>query len=374
MIVRVLTNRPEKYAYLEKYYRGTAEIQYTAADDLVSVGNAVDDDIIIADPELMGGNYFAGTMMKRRNVQRKPFIISEPGRVKGLTRELKAAGLEAGGVSITGEAGSGNMEPDSQDAQIRQSGRPSFRHVVGIVELNAGADAGFLTMLLAEELASESLRDGSLVTVFAPDCDYFYYALSLGKKYEPNGFRALDEVGENPEKDSAGRMEINVSEGISWAVGSGRIREKIENCSEAWTRCLERLEGNYLLCFLKIPETDRERELFRAVVDALIVVADSLPSSMLAGRKNLEAVRGLGIPLIYVVNHTTDSVKKDLILDYMDTDHVVFVPAVNPASVCEAEYLEENPYRIDQIRKQTMTPVCSIIEQIRKNMNHPEKT
>ena len=102
------------------------------------------------------------------------------------------------------------------------------------------------------------------------------------------------------------------------------------------------------------------------MLDVLVVVGNPLPSSLLAGKKTLETLRQLELPVIYVVNHVTDVVKKDLIIDYLDTNEVVFVPAVDPAAVCEAEYMGENPYRLDIIRKQTMASICGIIEQIKK--------
>lgn len=367
MIVRILTDRPEQFAYLEDLYGNRTEIQYTAAEDLVNAGQLVDEDIVIADPQLMGDNYYAGTLMKRRNALGKPFIISEPGRVKGLTKELKAAGLETERVLNSGKSDNRDAELISTETNLWQTGRPPFRYIVGIMELNKKADAGFLTLLIAEELASESFRDGSLVTVIAPGCNYFYYALSLGKKFGTDGFKTFDELLEDYYSEgSEEKIKFNVSEGISWTVDAGNIQEKESKNSIDWTRVIDRIEGNYLLCFFGDSGSVRETEQIRKMVDALIVVADPLPSSMLSGGKRLEEIRKAEVPLIYVVNNVTETVKKDLILDYLDTSDVIFVPAVDPAAVCESEYLEENPYRMDQIRKKTMTPVCQIIEQIRK--------
>ena len=112
--------------------------------------------------------------------------------------------------------------------------------------------------------------------------------------------------------------------------------------------------------------SDRDREEMKNMLDVLVVVGDPLPSSLLSGKKTLDTYRQLGLPVVYVINHVTDVVKKDLILDYLDANEVFFLPAVDPSIVCEAEYLGENPYRIDRIRKQTMAPVCGIIERIKK--------
>ena len=84
-------------------------------------------------------------------------------------------------------------------------------------------------MLLAEELASESVEDGSLVTVFSPENDYFYQALKLGRSFEGRVFRDIAEVMEEQSEYGSDRYEdrlINLSDGISWATGGSQKKSK----------------------------------------------------------------------------------------------------------------------------------------------------
>ena len=130
-------------------------------------------------------------------------------------------------------------------------------------------------MLLAEELASESLRDGSLITVFAPECDYFFHALSLGKKFKQEGFRNIRSLlADDRFRNSPDRTVVNLSEGISWVVGSGENTEESDCYPPEKMEMIERLEGNYILSFCGACRFDAVEKI-RSCLNVLIVVATS---------------------------------------------------------------------------------------------------
>ena len=371
MIVRILTDRSKKYAVLEELYGPAAEFRYSSVDEMMTDPDQGREDIVVADPELDDLDGVAGSLLKKRLITGKTFIICGPERIRGLVRELKAAGLETRDTDNAEEPlmmaeGTEPVNDIYRREGLKKTQIPVLRLCIGLVELSDGAGAGFLTLLLAEELASESFQDGKLVTVFAPDDPYYSRALSLEKRFGPEDFQdIIIQTGREDLVSTEIRAAVNIDEGISWAVGSGSGPNRQSIDLKTKLEALERTEGNYILCPFHFPEIGNRLPLLKESLDALIVVTDPRPSSVLSGMDRLEQLRDSGIPLIYVVSHTNAAVKRNDIFDSLETEDAVFIPDVDPAAVIEAEYSGQNPYRIDGIRKLTMAPVCGIIDRLK---------
>lgn len=362
MLIKILTERPEKYAFVGLLSKDSVEFCSSSAE-------LVDEeaDILIADPDLMEKDSTAAAYIRRRNSSGKISIISTPERKKSLFRELKAAGL------VNSEEK--NYEKNhtaERDFELYQGvdsagmiRRPSFRRRIGVIGLSELASAGFVTMLLAEELASESVEDGSLVTVFSPENDYFYQALKLGRSFEGRVFRDISEVMEDHSEYGSDRYEdrlINLSDGISWATGSSQKMKMYP--ADGWLSMLDWIEGNHVICVCSPEQFRRELRHADQYLDVLLVIADPLPSSMEKEAACLEMIRSSELPIVYAVSHMNDYVKKEIIQECLGTDEMIYLPSVDPAAVCEAEYSGQNPYRIDRIRRLTMPAVCGIIEKL----------
>ena len=370
MIVRILTDRPEDYAFLEGLYDKAVQFRYTSAGEPLTDPDRSSGDIVVADPKMDGLEQLAGSVMKKRMLAGKPFIICGPERVKGLVRELKAAGLEPGGSreSVCPEEELQGRE-EEEDPYRRKEYRPRtekpFRLRIGLIGLNDGAGAGILTMLLAEELASQSFENGRLVTVYAPGEPYFYRALSLGKDLPGERFREIGEMAQPDESTGSDQREtLNVVEGISWVVASGSHQDDPAWDREKSLEMMEQIEGNYLLLPFRQFPSDMDSELLKASLDVLLVITDPRPSALLSGLESLEEIRKTGIPPVFVISHMNEAVKTEQVLNFLETDDAVLFPELSAADLCTAEYKGENPNRIDAVRKQTMTPVCDIIDQL----------
>ena len=362
MVIKILTDRPEKYAF----------VGLLSGDRVESCSSTMDladeeADILIADPDLMEKDSTAAAYIRRRNSSGRISIISSPERKKSLFRELKAAGLvnpeeKSNGKDHTAEKDPELYQGEDPAGMVR---RPSFRRRIGVIGLSEMASAGFVTMLLAEELASQSVEDGSLVTVFSPENDYFYQALKLGRSFEGREFRDIEEVMEERSEYGSERYEdrlINLSDGISWATGGSQKKGK--SSTDGWLSMIDWIEGNHVICCCSPDQFRRELRHADQYLDVLLVIADPFPSSLEKESVCLEMVRSSGLPVVYVVSHMNDFVKKEMIQACLGTDEIIYLPSVDPAAVCEAEYSGLNPYRIDRIRRLTMPSVCGMIEKL----------
>ncbi len=362
MIVKILTGRPEKYAFAGLLTESGVEF-CSSAEDLIGE----EADVVIVDPEELENDSSAAAFIRRRNSSGKKTIISSPERKKSLYRELRATGLlDPEGVNEEKKtAGEWDQKSRREGEPDRRPVRPSFRRKIGVIGLSELAAQGFVTMLLAEELASESAEDGSLVTVFSPENDYYYHALKRGRSFEAVPFRDVVEVmGEWSEygPDNHKGRPVNLCDGISWATGSTQKEDR--ELAEGWSSMVDRLEGNHVICEFSSGQFRREAVSAGGYLDALLVIADPFPSSMGKESSCLEMVRSCGVPAVHAVSCMNDSVKTEVMQEFLGTNEIIYLPFVDPAAVCEAEYRGENPYRIDRIRRLTMPSVCEMIEKL----------
>ncbi|MGI6205586.1 MAG: hypothetical protein ACOYJI_02990 [Anaerovoracaceae bacterium] len=433
MLIRIMTSRASQYRKLIDKYSGSADFVCDgSADSVFDSGESGKPDIIIVDPACLSSSFTAAAIRKRAASEKTDVIVGDPGRPRSLERELAAAGLTA----VESENTSGDIVP----AEAETAGISRCR--IGIAGLTDDSGAELITMMLAEELASELLGTGGLVTVYSPGDPYFYRALSLGSRFPDGGFkdvtamyREMDEEirigetqsdphaaaagereadeniaheeqedfpggvysgfqgrgpfdepkefpgpeefcrpeelrrseefsGSRPAADGSELLTINEDEGICWAVSDG---SPAADCavSEARASFADRLEGVFVLRKYTCRELAEEQSFIHKYLDAVIAVADPLPSKMARSAESLRIIKECGVPVIYAVNRMNSGVDGSEILRFLGTYDAVFLPPADPELVYRYEYLGVNPYRNEKIRRQLMEPLCGLSDRIR---------
>lgn len=409
-------------------YRGKAEFFYYANWEQAEVEERKAD-VILVDPELTIRDSYTSVQMKRWMAEGNPLLICAPERRKSLVRELKSVGIETG-APIPEETAGPDLYQNQEERKPEEPARPVYRHVFGIVELTREADAGLITMMMAEELASEMQEDHGLVTVFAPQQSCFYYSLGLESKLGEAGFQRLDEylqyLMEKEGIDDSGEVP-NFLEGISWLTATGHVPKGKEHeecaepqeagknaahpehgdpfgCSEnrgaavcaedaehsgskespdnagnsehcaqpessvreqSRTEVIRKLQGNVLLCCYSAEEFEKDVREAADCLEAVLVVADARPSSLMEGSEHLNLIRESGLPVVFAVSRMNRSVRQPLVSQILQTEEIIWVPEIDSAVRYEAEYQEENPYRFEEIRKVMMLPVSQMIDRLK---------
>ena len=377
MLIRIITARQSKYSELEKKYGRSSEIIFSRSDspepNLSDSGDGIclesgaerRADIVIADPEFLRENSFsAASIRNRASAEHFRFIIGDPERMKSLERELAAAGVM-------------HMDNDEEEADSCEDEAAALikrRLTAGITGLADGSGAGFVTMILAEELASELFEAGGLVSVYAPGDRYFYRALQLDRRFPDGSFRDISKLIRKVEKRSAEetvsgaeddeeRIAVNEDEGICSAAA---CEDSVGTDPDMRASFVNRLDGVFVLRKYTCSEFREEYRSAAQNMDVLIAVLDPLPSKMKDAEEMLALVKACGVPVIYVVNRMTRGTESSRVLSFLETYDAVFLPCADYGTLCRCENIGVNPYRDENIRRQLMDPLCGIVDRIRE--------
>ncbi|MDD7408998.1 MAG: hypothetical protein SOV71_01745 [Anaerovoracaceae bacterium] len=360
MVIKILTTRPEKYDRLKKKYGGSALFSFDRSAD--TAFGSVDDekpDIVIVDPAFLSGSSFAAAAIRKKAyADRIRLIVGGPDHMRSLERELAVAGVAPA------------EETSGKGSSFEEVTRPvpAPRIKIGIAGLNDDRGAGFLAMVLAEELASEILETGGLVSVYAPGCGYFYRALCLDRRFPDGSFQDINEMikAGAAQGMGAGRLAVNEDEGICWAVSRGQCADREHAVRpDAKAEFIDSLEGDFVLRVYTRREIYEEKEFLRGNLDALIAVFDPLPSKADGAEQVLEMIQECGVPAVFAVNKMNRGVESSAVLRFLGTYDAVFLPFIDPGYIYRCEYTGENPYRYENVRRQLMEPLCGLADRIR---------
>ncbi len=224
------------------------------------------------------------------------------------------------------------------------------------------AGASFITMVLAEELASEYVDDGSIV-IFSTGSAYFYDSLGFESKFSESGFIDAELFASG--KAAADSPYVNLSEGISWIVSSPTsVRKPLAQSDRSKT--LYRIKGNVILWDIGYELFSSDPEAAVKDIDALIFVIDPLPSSMLTYYDIFKKVKSLNIPVIYVLNRMNSGIDRSEAESFLKIKRPEVIDAVPAESIYASEYACENPYRNKNVRMIISDSINSISERLKK--------
>lgn len=348
MQIIIYTERFDEYAPLfSAYYEKEIEFRcVTEARDLSEADKGKEDVLILADPHMLE-KAGASVLFADRRGGWSDVIIGSPENISSIKKEIKEMDrLKESRTQYTAGNVRAELSPIRQSVEKKHVQPEKKRRVViGTAGLSPGAGASFLTMMLAEVLASEAAADNGSVTVLSVDDTYIYDALGLDKKFAEGSFSDI-----YPMRNGEHVFRPNVDEGISWAVAAGYSDSlKLLPAEKA---CIARIiPGSYILWDMESDDLELTLRQAKGAVDMLLLVIDPLPSALVNNMDRLKYIKNIGIPLVAVFNKWNDGVDERAVMDYVGIDERVIMPSIDAALVYRAEYECENPYRNAVVRR-----------------------
>ncbi len=368
MEIFIFTKRFEEYESLFSVFRGT-DLLFTGTADpgvLMLRGGFPLPRIVLADPRLMEEQSVYNGGMTDMNDPDVRIIIGSPVSGNGLAREIKKE-MEAQGIVISRyvppeimEESAVRYRPMGNERQVRKLHSPGIqvpreRKVIGIAGMSPGAGCTFLTMLLAEELASSMLPGNPQITVLSLEDASIYNSLGMKERFKDRLFTDAAEL-----KDLEIREPVNMDEGISWAVSSPESEAGFLLPGEK-AATARSLPGDFILWDMGCRELRPVLRQARDTLDTLILVIDPLPSALLTGYANLDTVRGSACPVIFLLNKWNLGVDQASVLDYLEVEDPVLMSMMDTALIYRAEFACENPYREREIREMAADTMRELI-------------
>ncbi len=364
MEIIIFTQRFDEYASLFSAYY-SRDVKFRCIGDLSGLSGIADVSgraVIIADPHMLEGGG-ASALFAHQGTEWPEIIIGGPDSVSSIKKELRSieslkeecpvseADVREGNAEAAGKVRGRNIRsPEREDEQERTA--------VGITGLSRGAGASFITLILAEALASEAAGMGKQITVLSVDDSYIYDALGMERRFRAGAFTDVYIM-----RDGSHVMRPNVDEDISWAVSAPDSESRKLLPGEK--ACIARIiPGNYILWDMGYDDFDFTLRQARSSLDLLILVIDPLPSAMIGGMKRLTDIKGSGIPVLTVFNKWNKGVDAEAALDFAGCEDYITVPMADASLIYRAEYECENPYRNPEIRRTVSDAVRNLTGKI----------
>ncbi len=358
MEIFIYTKRFNEYEPLFSVFRGT-DLAFSGTanpDVLMPRGRFPMPRIVLADPRLMEERAAENCGLTDLDDPDIRILIGSPASGSGLARELKRE-MEAQGISVSRYVPPEMLEetevryrPMSAERQPRRLAPAEKRvrkerKVIGIAGMSPGAGCTFLTLLLAEELATALPPGDSLISVLSVEDASIYNALGMKERFRDRDFTEPADLRNMEE-----RMTPNLDEGISWAVAPPFSEAQYLLPGEK-VSIARSLPGDYVLWDMGSAELGPTLRQAKDTLDVLILVIDPLPSALLASYANLETVRNCACPVYYLLNKWNTGIDQASVLDYLGIESPLLMPLLDTALIYRSEFACENPYREREIRE-----------------------